>query len=260
MIAEIHNKISRSGSNLSDRLEDQLTGDFFGAMNYLPFQIGLRQILKAVRFQHAEHDSYWERFLNSTTEFDYELRFWVRHTEGEIDLILDHPDVVIGIEVKYYSGLSSEDEDPEGPITAEESCHQLARYSRLLQDIRNERPAYLLFLAPFQILAPVELDMEERSIITPGITMGFLAWQHVLEQLQSIELSALDMGQRRIINDLRDLLIKKGFERFRGCLTGMNHTPLSKDAYSFKGKSQSQLCVTWPIKTMIQEDNYVFNK
>ncbi|MFU1797790.1 hypothetical protein ACM1RC_28260 [Paenibacillus azoreducens] len=30
MIAEIHSKISSSGSNLSNRLEDQLTGDFFG--------------------------------------------------------------------------------------------------------------------------------------------------------------------------------------------------------------------------------------
>ena len=29
MLAEIHNKISQSGSNLSERLEDKLTGDFF---------------------------------------------------------------------------------------------------------------------------------------------------------------------------------------------------------------------------------------
>lgn len=43
MIAEIHSKISSSGSNLSDRLEDQLTGDFFGAIGYLPFQVGLKR-------------------------------------------------------------------------------------------------------------------------------------------------------------------------------------------------------------------------
>jgi|GEM_PF-4181867 len=34
MLAEIHNKISGTGSNLSDRLEDQLTGDFFGTLRY----------------------------------------------------------------------------------------------------------------------------------------------------------------------------------------------------------------------------------
>jgi hypothetical protein len=36
MIAEIENKISPTGSNLSDRLEDKLTGDVFGSLSYLP--------------------------------------------------------------------------------------------------------------------------------------------------------------------------------------------------------------------------------
>ena len=45
MIAELHGKISSSGSNLSDHLEDKLTGDVFGVLRYLPFHIGMAQIL-----------------------------------------------------------------------------------------------------------------------------------------------------------------------------------------------------------------------
>jgi hypothetical protein len=99
MIAEIHSKISSSGSNLSDRLEEQLTGDFFGAIRYLPFQVGLRRVLKAVRFKNVEQnpaDPFWERFLDATENYDYELKFWYHHAEGEIDLILEHSDVFIG--------------------------------------------------------------------------------------------------------------------------------------------------------------------
>jgi Holliday junction resolvase-like predicted endonuclease len=260
LIAEIYNKISKSGSNLSDRLEDQLTGDFFGTIRYLPFQTGLRHVLEAVRLQHAEQDSRWEKLLASTTEYDYEMKFWFRHAEGEIDLIVDLPDAVIGIEVKYYSGLSSEDEDLEGAITPEESVNQLARYSRLLQDIRQERPAYLLFVAPFQILLPVEIDMKERSIISPDITLGFLAWQHILEQLQMIPRTTLETGQQRILEDLMDLLVKKGFERFKGFVPGVQQSAISQYAYSFNAKSHSQLNIVWPTSTIIQEDNYVYNK
>ena len=38
LIAEIYNKISKDGRNLSDRLEDQLTGDFFGTLRYMSFK------------------------------------------------------------------------------------------------------------------------------------------------------------------------------------------------------------------------------
>lgn len=49
MIAEIHGKISATGSNLSDRLEDKLTGDIFGSLRYLPFELGIGPILSAAQ-------------------------------------------------------------------------------------------------------------------------------------------------------------------------------------------------------------------
>ena len=44
-IAEIHGKLSSSGSNISDRLEDLLTADVFGCLRYLPFEKGFQKIL-----------------------------------------------------------------------------------------------------------------------------------------------------------------------------------------------------------------------
>lgn len=42
MVEEFYGKISRSGSNLSDKLEDKLTGDFFGTLRYMDFCDGLQ--------------------------------------------------------------------------------------------------------------------------------------------------------------------------------------------------------------------------
>ena len=40
MIAEIRGKISHTSSNLTERLEDHLTGNVFGSLRYLPFSLG----------------------------------------------------------------------------------------------------------------------------------------------------------------------------------------------------------------------------
>ena len=45
MIAEIKGKLSSTGSNLTNRLEDDLTGNFFGNLRYMSFNKGLKLIL-----------------------------------------------------------------------------------------------------------------------------------------------------------------------------------------------------------------------
>ena len=45
LIAEIKGKISNTGSNLNDRLEDNLTGNVFGTLRYISFEKGLKKIL-----------------------------------------------------------------------------------------------------------------------------------------------------------------------------------------------------------------------
>ncbi|WP_081971896.1 NERD domain-containing protein [Paenibacillus borealis] len=260
MIAEIHNKISKTGSNLSDRLEDQLTGDFFGAIRYLPFEAALQHVLTAVRFETTDQESDWRESLQSTKGFDYEIEFWVRLAEGEIDLIIHLPDAVIGIEVKYYSGLSSDDEETEEVVSPGESINQLARYSRLLQELKQGKPAYLIFLAPLNTLMPVQRDMRTRTIIAKNIKLGFLTWQNVLEQLQSIGLQDLGKGQQRIMQDLIAHLLGKGFERFRGFSSVSKDSLMNGQPYTFHKKTMSRLNLLWPIHQKVQEGNYVYVK
>ncbi|GEC87818.1 MULTISPECIES: hypothetical protein [Brevibacillus] len=76
MIAEIFGKISRAGSNLSDRLEDKLTGDVFGSLRYLPFEAGLQMLLSGVHFEERRAQTEWNHLLERTSGYSYEMEFW----------------------------------------------------------------------------------------------------------------------------------------------------------------------------------------
>ncbi|MER2107241.1 MAG: hypothetical protein ABS949_09905 [Solibacillus sp.] len=45
ILAEIHGKISSLGTNLSEQMEDNLTGNLFGTLRYLLFEHGLGSLL-----------------------------------------------------------------------------------------------------------------------------------------------------------------------------------------------------------------------
>jgi hypothetical protein len=106
MLAEINGKISKTGSNLSDRLEDELTGNIFGTLRYIPFSDGLQPIL-----QNSVFPSSIQGIIKQIQcdEWSNNIQFWPYDNEGELDAYLEFDDVAIGIEVKYHSGLSSDD-------------------------------------------------------------------------------------------------------------------------------------------------------
>jgi hypothetical protein len=109
MIAEIHGKISRNGSTLHDRREDQLTGDFFGSIRYLPFEIGLLPVLLRAQRRRGAQTGAAIPQLRQVTGYSYDLRFWPQLGQDEIEVLLAAPAFTCGIEVKYLSGLSSDD-------------------------------------------------------------------------------------------------------------------------------------------------------
>jgi len=102
MIAELHGKISSRGTNLRETSEDNLTGNFFGALRYIPFSKGIKKILLEA-IDKSNFNNY------EAEEWAEKIEFWPYHKDGELDLIIDLNLVTIGIEVKYNSGLSSED-------------------------------------------------------------------------------------------------------------------------------------------------------
>mgnify|MGYP001019721458 FL=1 len=77
MIAELHNKISNSGSNLNEKSEDELTGNFFGCLRYMPFNKGLKKVfLECIR--PKELVQYIEPL--EVNEWSDKIEFWKRVT------------------------------------------------------------------------------------------------------------------------------------------------------------------------------------
>ena len=49
MIAEIKGKVNMQNTNLTSLREDELTGNFFGNLRYIPFAKGLKKFKNAIR-------------------------------------------------------------------------------------------------------------------------------------------------------------------------------------------------------------------
>jgi hypothetical protein len=131
MIADIKGKLSRTGHNLNDMLEDNLTGNFFGALRYIPFDLALRNIFSRCVQQVGD------LIGKISADFGAINKFWPHDEEGNrcyrISMIL------LSVSAKYASGLSSEDGIDNSALidtqTIEEpSKNQLSKESRTFQE------------------------------------------------------------------------------------------------------------------------------
>lgn len=260
MISEIKGKISSTGSNLSDRLEDKLTGDFFGALRYLPFEQGLKGILEQVKFNKTGETPAWNALLNQYSGFEVKYNFWPQHSKGEIDLLLEFENALVGIEVKYKSGISSQD---EGEIVRyDESLHQLSRYSHMLEDITDSRKAYLIFLAPFSIQHIVQQQLEVKYNVSSSVKLGFVNWEDIHTKLGLMRRPDLAKPQEYILMDVEALLEVKGLKHFTGFENFIDKNPVKYEPYIYENlKLPSKLLWTWsglPVEKEIEA--YVYNR
>jgi len=118
-VAEVRGKISETGINLSERMEDLLTSDIFGCMRYLPVQKGMIPFLLTARSFHGNTLTVPDKTIRA----HYSFWPWLKLV-GRIPC---QPDVVLGleteenhvhlilVEAKYYSGLSSEEDERAEP-------------------------------------------------------------------------------------------------------------------------------------------------
>ena len=204
MIAEIHGKIASDGSNLSERLEDKLTGDIFGSLRYLPYRKGLYQLLSGTKFLNNSHNQLFIESINLVQkEYVYEsFNFWQKRKHSEIDLVLDLGESVLGIEVKYNSGLSSE--------------NQLEREALDLIQINKVVPKFLILVGVEPEVNYIVSQVNTRNMIPSNIIFGFLSWQDILEQLTTIFYSEkMTLPEKLILQDMIHLLERKGFKRFK---------------------------------------------
>lgn len=248
MIAEIHGKISSYGTNLSDRMEDQLTGDVFGALRYVAVEHGLLPLLTS-------------RFLDNpyvTAKLDAlrtgaHVSFWKKYPEGEPDVMIFGEDIAICIEVKYKSGISSDDgadyslvEEEDGGTVApsdevKSSKFQLTREANILLNHHAACACKLLVFVADELDCEYVLDdvVRARNLMPRGVTLVSLSWQEILriceEQSGKADLPA---EQKCALTDIVHLLKRKGFERFQGFRSGIDVTRDGLWELSFESKTK----------------------
>ena len=245
MIAEICGKISKSGSNLHDRLEDKLTGDVFGNLRYVPFDKAMKKILTNAVYPR----SVAEIFNDIDASFwNNNIKFWPYDNDGELDILLEFDNVIVGIEVKYMSGLSSDDganfsEQAELRYLLEEplnSQHQLARESRIVADRGGGKKKVLIFIANSSSCRDIYNDTKKRCLVSKDVELGYLSWQALLNELLHLKLDNEFEGL--IIEDIIKLLRKKGLDQYVNMCMDIDYIINGSSYYRFNIKNQSAFC------------------
>lgn len=256
MIAEIRGKISRLGSNLTERLEDNLTGNVFGVLRYMPFSTIMGEILANAVYPK----SIGEDILDNQYGFWADkVQFWPYDREGEIDALIEFENMIIGIEVKYISGLSSDDDisnnedfDCKNKEEMKKSINQLARESRIISQRGNNKEKVLLFVADRKSCKEVYMDIQKRNILESEVAFGYISWQDFLLQLKKLKVT--DPYHEVIINDVIALLTRKGFEDF----TNMNieiPRPINIEQY-FQFEVERKLKINFQIDRPVKGGLY----
>ena len=227
MVEEFYGKISRSGSNLSDNLEDKLTGDFFGTLRYMDFYDGLQPILCGALHKSEKHQEESQtaiqllKNVNCTNIRDEEhIKFWPKHDLGELDVLLDFDNCCIGIEVKFNSGLSLD--------------NQLIREAEILCDLAKDKAKILLFIAGHE--SCVSVYRAYKAVIRKqGVCFVFASWEDILQSMKDLlnggNESKYTFGQRLMISDLVRLLTRKGFDTFLSMTNGISNESIEKGRY-----------------------------
>ena len=189
MIAELRGKIE-------DNKEDELTGNFFGTLRYVGFEKILQPLfVKCIR--PAELANKIKNILGGY--WGDKIHFWPYDSLGEIDVLLDFDEILIGVEVKYQSNLSTED--------------QLEREAEILKNKANGREKILILLAPELKCHEIVTKTRRRNIFNEfGVNLCSISWEDVSDELTKLQLKDYDA---LIAEDLVKLLRLKGFESFR---------------------------------------------
>lgn len=191
MIAEIYHKFSTD-------LEDVLTGDFFGVMRYMPFNRGLNQIFKNYA---VSEDPQVTHILSNAADDDFNFEFWKRSENGlvEIDGFIPLTSVVIGIEVKYRSGLSGGD--------------QLEKEAQVLDEWCNGKEKLLILIGEAEEAKAIYIENKDKRVFR-DVHLAYLSWQDILLGLDQVLISS--SYEKKMIEDLKTLLREKGFVSFEG--------------------------------------------
>lgn len=157
LLAEINHKISCN-------LEDELTGNFFGIMRYLPFRRGLKPIFE--KYIKSD-DPQVKDIIADMNEDEFSFEFWKRSELGlgEIDAYMENTGKAVGIEVKYHSDLSGE--------------NQLEREAAMLGEWKKSGDKLLIFVATEEEAVNVYRRNRNKPCFQ-SVHLAYIKWQDIL--------------------------------------------------------------------------------
>ena len=196
MIAEIHNKIVDRNS------EDQMTGDIFGALRYLPYEVFRTLIVDCVMPVETRESLSKHLPLDAgTAEWGRCVEFWPRYKTDSItepDIVISLGNVAVMIEAKYGSGESGET--------------QLMRQANLLISQFSDASLKFLLIAAPASTAEKMFDKRKEEIRSSfsKVKFGYIKWERLFDVATKLAESNL------ICADIAELLKTKSYSGFRG--------------------------------------------
>jgi hypothetical protein len=205
VLAEINHKFRSS-------LEDELTGNFFGTMRYMPFSRGLKIIFeKCIKTDDCQVKQIFQGVNQDKFKFDFwkcsDLKL------GEIDAYMKLDNLSIGIEVKYNSGLSGDD--------------QLVREAKMLQEWDKIGYKLLVFVGKKEDAKDVYIKHKDE-VTAIGVHFAYMEWEEILKSLDYIK--GENPFENIMIADIKDYLYEKGFDGFE-TFDNIGNTVISNDLF-----------------------------
>ena len=223
-IAEIRGKISRSGSNLSDRMEDLLTSDVFGPLRYLPFAEGLLCVLGKAKL-YTDPDTTLDAKIGadfSDCTDEPEVCFWLRMENSEPDVLIKWGSHLVMIEAKYLSGKSGDSDSGDAESATPD---QLAREFHDLLGYKGKFPnRTLIYLTAHSTLPQDDLESSCKAVGKESEenkkkfeqNTYWLSWFDVRNAVEDLSGKQKDPHRELVLADISCLLHQKGFRGFEG--------------------------------------------
>lgn len=220
--AQLHGKLKRE----EEDLEDLLTSNVFGTMQYIPYDEGILPLLRKAESERKNP------FLNIGKISKIDYNFWQPLAEQNCNLCI--PDVLIDIteengnrttilvESKYMSGKSSkandDDENPHDQLAME--WDNLVSYAN-----RHDSKPYLLYITA-DITYPKNDIEESKNEYTKkrggNMCVLWISWRRLPYLFQKSEY--------KILKDLVKILKIKGLTFFEG----IHIKPIKNSTWIFK--------------------------
>jgi hypothetical protein len=262
-MAEIRGKISETGTNLSERMEDLLTSDIFGCMRYLPAKKVLIPFLQTAYSLHGDilaipsevigvHYSFWPWLkLAGRIPCEPDVILGLETEEGYVHLVL--------VEAKYYSGLSSEEDnrpEPNDQLARELDNLDAVSCANLGWRTNSEIASRTLLFVTQDMGIPRDLLVQSLAEYTRKRKkegdIFWASWRFLPSILeQSLEKESVPEN-RAVLTDMLTLLLRKELIMFGGVESITEYFALP-DFYHYTPTKYS-----WPIITASLDIDYDF--